>query len=282
MLTHTFLHIPGIGQTTERMLWEAKVHRWDEAIVALSAERIPPRIRKALADGLSLSLEARRQRDVVFFADNLRPSDMWRLWAEFRHHACFLDIETTDLPPRGRITVASVADWEQIKVFITGENLWDLPKVLEQYQLVVTFNGCRFDIPMIAKRFPKWRRPCNHFDLLFPLKKLGYTGGLKPIMRRLRLPIQPPLHLLDGWLAPYLWREYKRGNGSALETLLAYNVSDVVHLPRLADFAYNMMVRSLAFRLPLFKYSPPLPNPYRADEALIRRLRNRFWWIPLP
>src|SRR5947199_8147 len=78
-----------------------------------------------------------------------------------------------------------------------------------------------------------------HIDLRYPLRSLGYTGGLKGCERQLGVA-RPGLEDVDGYLAVLLWDEYRRRkNERALETLLAYNAHDTVNLAALMVHAYN-------------------------------------------
>jgi hypothetical protein len=108
----------------------------------------------------------------------------------------------------------------------------------------------------------------------FPLRRLGYHGGLKSIERQLGLQRDGALKQVNGYLAVLLWREYKRGNRGALDTLIRYNLEDVVNLQYLADFVYNLS----AARLPITV--DPLPEPVKYcldlpyDSELVDYLSN--------
>ncbi len=77
-----------------------------------------------------------------------------------------------------------------------------------------------------------------------------------------------------------LWSEYqKTGNEKALETLLAYNIEDVVNLETLMVKAYNMKIESTPFaetnRLP----SPGPPEiPFSADMEIVDKLKGKLWY----
>ena len=87
------------------------------------------------------------------------------------------------------------------------------------------------------------------------LRSLGITGGLKGCEKKLGID-RKELDGVDGYFAVLLWREYlKSGNRAALDTLLAYNIEDVVNLETLMVIAYNMNLDATPFsgelRLPL-------------------------------
>jgi hypothetical protein len=80
---------------------------------------------------------------------------------------------------------------------------------------------------------------------------------------------------VDGYFAVLLWREYqKRKNEKALETLLAYNIQDVLNLETLLVMAYNLKLKATPFAR---SHTLPLPecqaNPFRPDEATVQRVR---------
>ena len=121
------------------------------------------------------------------------------------------------------------------------------------------------------------RLPQAHLDLRYLLKSLGYTGGLKGCERALGMT-RPGLEDVDGYFAVLLWAEYQQtGKEAALETLLAYNVEDVLTLERLAVLAYNCKLERTPFagsrQLPQPKTAA---NPFRADQRLIGNIRGRL------
>ena len=62
------------------------------------------------------------------------------------------------------------------------------------------------------------------------LSRLGYKGGLKGCEKQLGLD-RHELDGVDGYTAVLLWQEYTRTrNTRALDTLLAYNIQDVLNL----------------------------------------------------
>ena len=66
-----------------------------------------------------------------------------------------------------------------------------------------------------------------------------------------------------------LWREYRRGNRAALDTLVRYNLEDVVNLKYLADLVYNKASSALPIEVetlpPPVKFELDLPY----DEDLV-------------
>jgi hypothetical protein len=81
---------------------------------------------------------------------------------------------------------------------------------------------------------------------------------------------------VDGYFAVFLWHEYQKNNNEkALETLLAYNIEDVVNLETLMVMAYNMKLKDTPFNsthaLPL----PRMPEiPFKPDLKTIDRIKT--------
>ena len=81
---------------------------------------------------------------------------------------------------------------------------------------------------------------------------------------------------IDGYFAVLLWDEYqKNGNQKALETLLAYNIQDMLNLEALMVTAYNLKIKETPF------YADQLPepeiaeNPLEADAGIVDRIKGR-------
>jgi len=279
MLENSFCHLDGVGSLTETRLWEQGICTWEMALAATGDVR--GYARRRLQRELPGSIHALQERDASYFAKRFAASDMWRIWNYFRDDACFLDLETTGLPPGPvKITVAALCDWKQVQLFIRGYNLKALPRALVKYKVVVTFNGKTFDFPVLRKEFPTWQCEAGHIDLIYPLRRVGRSGGLKHILRQLRLTKPGPLDQVGGGFAPVLWSEYKKkGNNGALETLKAYAINDVIYLPALADYVHNAMARRLPFKVSKIPSVPALANPYKVNGKVIRQLRSENWWF---
>ncbi|MFC1979264.1 ribonuclease H-like domain-containing protein [Chloroflexota bacterium] len=166
-------------------------------------------------------------------------------------------------------------DGHTTKVFIKDINLQDFPQEIKKYSLIVTFNGKRFDVPFIRGTCGELPSYQAHIDLLYPLRKLGYRGGLKAIEVQMGLERKGLLKQANGFLAVLLWREYQRGNRAALDTLVRYNLEDVVNLQYLADIVYN----EASARLPIKVKPLPAHEKFSVetpfDPELIQRL-TRF------
>jgi len=187
-----------------------------------------------------------RARDAGWFARRLPEREHWRLYPEFAAEAAFLDIETTGLSPYdGIVTVTSVHGAGQVRSFVAGEDLEELPAYLRRFGVLVTFNGSRFDVPFLRATFPQLEPPPAHIDLRFVLYRLGLSGGLKRIEATLGVGDRSGVEGVDGLQAVRLWQEYRRGNPAALERLVRYNRADTSNLVPLLELA----VHELSLRL---------------------------------
>ncbi len=245
MLRQTFLHVPGVSYRTEERLWQSGVASWDD-VLEDRMPAVPPHLRSVLGEEITRSQEALRRGRYRYFTVRLPQREHWRAWPEFRDAVAYLDIETTGLDiGRDAVTVVGVYDGRRKRSFIQGENLEELPAALERVRLLVTFNGSRFDVPFLRRAFPRMRLDQLHLDLMNPLHRLGYWGGLKRIERRLGIRRSDETAGMGGFDAVRLWHAYVNGDDDALDVLVAYNREDVVNLEPLAEFAYRSL-RELA------------------------------------
>jgi len=240
MLRQTFLHIDGVGYRTEERLWRAGVGSWDEFPKRSGRARIGGRLAREIEDELVRSDDALRRGQHRYFASTLPRRETWRTWPEFRKDVAFLDIETTGLSMgRDAVTVVGVYDGRRERSYVRGVNLSALPGALAGKKLLVTFNGIRFDVPFLRKAFHRLNLDQIQLDVMYPLRRLGYTGGLKAVEQQLGLERGDETEGLSGADAVRLWSEYRKGDEGALDLLLEYNMEDVVNLEPLVERAYR-------------------------------------------
>jgi hypothetical protein len=239
-IENSFIPVRGVGEKTERRLWEQGVTHWDEFepsyVGATTGERIESFVAEAserLDDG-----------DASYFADAFPDREQWRLYENFRDEACFFDIETTGLDhDRNRVTTVSVHQGGDTRTLVRGDDLTDetLREAFADAPLLVTFNGARFDVPFLEASFDvDLERP--HIDLMYPCRRLDLTGGLKTIEEEVGIGRDEPG--LTGRDAVRLWREYERGDDDALDTLVRYNREDTVNLETLMDHVADGLHRA--------------------------------------
>ena len=276
MIENTFCHIPGIGVRFEQMLWDRGIHTWDGFMNCADIPAPAGKVRD-ICRHLHESMDRLENSDASFFVKSLPSRHHWRLFPTFRHSTAYLDIETTGLGgPEDHITTIALYDGKSVFHYVYGENLDDFKADLRRYDVLVTYNGKCFDLPFIRRTLGV-AAPRVHIDLMHVLRSLGITGGLKGCEKKLGID-RKELDGVDGYFAVLLWREYlKSGNRAALDTLLAYNIEDVVNLETLMVIAYNMNLDATPFsgelRLPL----PQRPRiPFTADVDIIQRIKNRY------
>ncbi|UVT16322.1 MAG: ribonuclease H-like domain-containing protein [Nitrospira sp.] len=245
MITSTFCLLPGIGRTSERRLWLEGIGTWSHFLAASSIRGISAG-RKALYDkGVAEAHAHYSQDDARYFGVVLPQREQWRLYEWLRERAVYLDIETDSF---GHITVVGLYGHGRFTSFVRGESLdqRQLGEALSQYDLLVTFCGTTFDVPMLLAHYPGLPLNQPHIDLCFVGRQLGYRGGLKAIEAQLDIARAADLHGLDGHDAVLLWNRWRHSHDEAAkERLLGYNEADCVNLERLADVFYSEMVRRL-------------------------------------
>ena len=246
MLTNSYIHLPGIGATTERKIWDSGIKSWDEFREEPHRARLPESKIRSILEGISTSKEKLNVRDHTYFANNLPSKEHWRAYREFKDDTIFLDIETTGLSPYyNEITMIGVYGRDGTKVFINGIDLEDFPQALEGCKVIVTFNGARFDLPFIEHNLPGVNFDhLLHIDLLYPLRRLGLTGGLKRIETELGLSRSDETTGLSGFDAVRLWYQYKRGSQAALDTLVRYNIEDIQNLETIIEMQYPSLMEN--------------------------------------
>lgn len=162
----------------------------------------------------------------------------------------YLDIETAW---DRRITVIGiyrqdVGIVQLVAPHITPERLLE---ALEGVTTIFTYNGARFDLPVIAQALgiDLFERH-GHHDLMHSCWKQKLKGGLKAVERR--LGIQRDTEGVDGLQAMHLWAAHEKGHDvvckieesllsatgdsccEALDVLLRYNREDCENLEILA------------------------------------------------
>lgn len=246
MLTNTFLHIPGVGEKTERKIWDENALTWNSFLSKRDRLNLSPSKKKRLALGVEKSLKCHENEDYRFLIDKFPNKIHWRAYNELkeRRKVCFLDIETTGLDRNGNeITVIGLYNGNDDKFFINGRNLKEFKSEIKNYDMIVSFNGKCFDVPFIERNFQNLKLKNNYFhvDLRYEMKKLGYSGGLKSIERDLGVSRSEETQGISGYEAVILWKKYREGDDNALRRLIEYNREDIENLENLMEFSYRKL-----------------------------------------
>jgi len=120
-------------------------------------------------------------------------------------------------------------------------NLADFRKEIENYSMIITFNGYCFDLPFIKTKFPGINLDKCHTDLRFAIRELGFSGGLKSIESQIGIARDDNIKDIDGFEAVRLWNKYRRGDKKALSLLIEYNKADIENLKVMMDFTFERL-----------------------------------------
>jgi uncharacterized protein YprB with RNaseH-like and TPR domain len=255
MLEHTFIHVPGIGPKTEQRLWQHGILTWKDYLK--SEQRFFPRGRDAFVRR-NLEDSVANREDILYFQERLSAANHWRLFNAFRDRAVYLDIETNGCTGGvDEITVIGLYDGHGVQSFVNGINLNEFEMAMSAYELVITFNGSLFDLPVLKRHFPFVALPPAHIDLRFLLRRLGYGGGLKAIEKAFFLSRDSEIEGMTGYDAVRLWNAYEWGDESALKRLIQYNTADIVHLEPLMEEGYQKMKETLLGKVLLDRHGAP-------------------------
>ncbi len=242
MLNNTYIHIPNIGASTERRIWNCGIRSWEDFLKNHNMIKLPRAKRRLLHSGVEESIEQLSSGNHIFFAKRIPANLQWRAYRHFKEKTAYVDIETTGLSlQNNKITMIGIYNGKETKTYIRGINLEEAPFELGNYKQLITFNGARFDFPFIEHEFSLTFNHL-HIDLMYPLKKIGYSGGLKKIEVSLGLARSDETSGISGLDAVRLWNRYERGNSEALETLIKYNTEDVVNLEKIIQMTHPRMI----------------------------------------
>ncbi|MEW6617945.1 MAG: ribonuclease H-like domain-containing protein [bacterium] len=141
----------------------------------------------------------------------------------------YLDIETSY---GGEITVVGVLLETGNFTQLIGNEItsYFLLQILKGVSTIYTYNGSRFDLPVIKKNIGlDLTKYFGSYDLMFDCWRLNLYGGLKNVEKKLNIPRK--LKGITGYEAMKLWHLYQNyGDTHALALLLAYNREDVENL----------------------------------------------------
>lgn len=229
MINQAMLHFPRVGPKRRQQLADHGICCWQDAVENPGA--IPPSFREDFVAESERCLAALLAQDLCYFTEHLHPEDRWRILHHFLPAASFFDIETTGLEHDDTISV--IACWHKGKIhnFVEHENLDDFLDLLDDIQLLVSFNGSTFDVPRTLATFHIPELPCPHLDLRWPCFHHGLNGGLKQVADSIGITRPADIAQADGQLAILLWERWQNHRDEAAkEKLMRYCAADVLLL----------------------------------------------------
>ncbi len=141
----------------------------------------------------------------------------------------YLDIETC---ATGEVSVVGIYREDRGFMQLVGGRITDLSlcDALEGVDTICTFNGDRFDLPILERQMRvDLRARFKSLDLLAECRRAGLKGGLKRLEER--FGIARTTRGMNGFDALRLWARYQdEADEAALERLLTYNREDVMNL----------------------------------------------------
>jgi uncharacterized protein YprB with RNaseH-like and TPR domain len=135
------------------------------------------------------------------------------------------------------------------------EMLQALSERLREFDALVTFNGTRFDLPLLQTRFLLARLrvfdPAAHLDLITLARRLWYRrlGGYS--LARLEQAVLKVDRVVDvaGWMIPSLYVQYlQTGDLDLLEPVFAHNAADLLSLLSLHGLTGELLMRPAEIR----------------------------------
>lgn len=239
-IENSFIPVRGVGESTERGLWEQGVLSWEEFHPRYLGETTGARVESFIAE----ASEHLDDGNTAFFDETLPSGELWRLYENVRDDVAFFDIETTGLSPYGNtVTTVSVHRGGETETFVHGQDLTTdaLQESLRDASMLVSFNGKRFDQPFLEHHYDVDLDAVPHLDLMYSCRRIGLSGGLKSIERALGLD-REGVEDVDGREAVRLWHRYdRRGDEDALDRLVEYNRYDTQNLEALLETVHGRL-----------------------------------------
>jgi len=255
MLRASFICLPGVGEEAEQKLWRAGCLQW-EHFEALGRPLFSERKSRQLSKAIEEAKRALALRRPDYFLHRLPPAHRGRVLSDFRVEIGYLDVETTGLSARDTITTAVLYRPDRLNLYVNGRNLFDLIEHLTDCRLLVTFNGTRFDIPVLEKTL-RMDLLIPHLDLMPVMRALGHRGGLKAVENR--LGIERLTGDTNGRTAVDLWTRFAdQGDVDCLRRLLCYNAEDALSLEDLMTYTYSQSMSGLPVKptVPITRAAP--------------------------
>ncbi|MFW5803514.1 MAG: ribonuclease H-like domain-containing protein, partial [Verrucomicrobiota bacterium] len=154
MIDQALLHLPGIGPERQAVLHRRGIRTWRQ--IAETIEDVPrmgARAWKNVRNAAGRNLQALETNDLHTLVCELRNEDHWRLLGNYLEQATFFDIETTGLTADSQVTVVVCRHRNRLHTFVRGRNLEEFLDLLDEVDLLASFNGSSFDVPRVTRLF---------------------------------------------------------------------------------------------------------------------------------
>ncbi len=279
MLEATFQLVSGIDEKVESRLWKSGITRWGDLLELNSHPHIARNHLKKLKAEIREYQSALENKRFDQLLARMPRKLIWRLFPNLREDILYFDVEATGLDKdKDSITTIATYNGKEIKLFVAGENLNQFPEYADNYSAIATFDGARLDIPLINRQLNYFFSQI-HFDLFYISRSLRVYGGLKKIERRIGVDRDPLIQEIDGTFAIFLWKEYQETRDPKfLETLLSYNIEDVIHLEEMLYIFYNELRKKYGLPVARLRYKKTKPvNPKSIDSSAIHTINEKYF-----
>ncbi len=220
MISEAFLHCKGIGPVKLEQLKKRGIRNWNDALSKHADIPFSDAIVTDLLEEVMRSKKAFEAHDIHYLAHTFAPQDQWRILGHFFHKASFFDIETSGLTYYDSITLIVCYHKGKLYEFVADENLDGFLTLLDEIELLISFNGASFDVPRTLDAFHIPELPCPHIDLRWLCYHDERRGGLKSIAHSMGCKRPPDLNEVDGADAITLWHEWKYSQNQESRSLL--------------------------------------------------------------
>lgn len=139
----------------------------------------------------------------------------------------FLDIETDGLSLQSKILIVGILFYHGSCFQLYGDfcSKGPIGILLKDVELLVTFNGSSFDLPVLQRNFNLRFNQSKHLDLRFHLQKIGIKGGLKVIENN--FGFKRSVYLKQEDLVVNFENYVHKGCIDSLKRVLKYNYEDL-------------------------------------------------------
>ncbi|NCC50185.1 MAG: hypothetical protein EOM20_03115 [Spartobacteria bacterium] len=235
MIRGALHHLPGLGPKRLNEAQRLGVATWEDLVAQMNRLGLGATGQQKIQAAITACDAAIEADDIAYLTRMYHAKDHWRILGHYLERASFFDIETSGLGPGSYITLIACLHRGHLHTFVHGENLDAFLDILDEVELLVSFNGASFDVPQVLSHFHIPGIPCPHIDLRWACYHEQLRGGLKHIETELGIERPPDLVGVDGEEAVWLWDYWRQdGNQSARSKLIRYCCADVLSLNLLA------------------------------------------------